>query len=476
MRWTETLWFKHLCTVIVCIFISQSVQPMTYGFTPHRPPAVSTTARDIQPNFPKHQVSSTMERVKRRLQELEVLSNIEDLMPKQVSETPNCKVSNSELEGSATTLDQPSFFPLENKRKVKQVSAKREDLSKTWFDWLTSLFVSEVHAQISDPNLESTLDANTNDPFIVQKAQELGNDANQIFAFVRDEIGYESYRGSLRGARGTLWSNAGNALDQASLLVALLRASEIPARYVHGTLPDVTSQQLILTMFPNPTRIVGCPPDDVERADPANDPQLLAETREHYWVELNIGGGFTPADPTVPNSQLGDTFAVSEGTFSEVTDALRHKVAVRLNVEFNNSLTGGLQDPKTVLNEAFNTVELVGHHLSVGHFVKTKIAGGAVFTTTTHTYSPYILMSEYGRDITEDELIRGQDYQELFSNLAFSTTFLTGVFLETDVVEPEDETGQRDVETHDISRNKPRCSGCIKSSNDPKHTRIPRTY
>ena len=131
--------------------------------------------------------------------------------------------------------------------------------------------------------------ANTTDTFIVQKASELGNDPNAIFAFVRDEIGYESYRGSLRGARGTLWSNAGNALDQASLLIALLRASGIPARYVQGTLSDELSQQLILSMFPNATRIVGCPSGDVERADPANDPNLLAETREHYWVELLIG-------------------------------------------------------------------------------------------------------------------------------------------------------------------------------------------
>ncbi len=49
-------------------------------------------------------------------------------------------------------------------------------------------------------------------------------------------IGYNSYTGSLRGARGTLWSSAGNALDVASLGVALLRASGIPAQYVAGTL------------------------------------------------------------------------------------------------------------------------------------------------------------------------------------------------------------------------------------------------
>jgi transglutaminase-like putative cysteine protease len=102
--------------------------------------------------------------------------------------------------------------------------------------WTFDFGPPPAYGQAAD--LAPTPDADSTDPFIVQKAQELGNNAAQIFAFVRDEIGYESYKGSLRGARGTLWSKAGNALDQASLLIALLRASNIPARYVQGTLPN----------------------------------------------------------------------------------------------------------------------------------------------------------------------------------------------------------------------------------------------
>ena len=65
-------------------------------------------------------------------------------------------------------------------------------------------------------------------------------------------LGYESYHGSLRGARGTLWSEAGNATDQASLLIALLRASGIPASYRQGTLDNTSAQRLILSMFSTP--------------------------------------------------------------------------------------------------------------------------------------------------------------------------------------------------------------------------------
>jgi hypothetical protein len=62
----------------------------------------------------------------------------------------------------------------------------------------------------SDPLLASTPEFDLSDPYLVAKANELGKDPQKIFAFVRDSIGFESYVGSLRGARGTLWSNAGN--------------------------------------------------------------------------------------------------------------------------------------------------------------------------------------------------------------------------------------------------------------------------
>lgn len=72
------------------------------------------------------------------------------------------------------------------------------------------------------------------DPYIVAQAASLSNDPKQIFAFVRDQIGFEAYTGSVRGARGTLWAMAGNTLDKASLLVALLGAAGFSAQYEHA--------------------------------------------------------------------------------------------------------------------------------------------------------------------------------------------------------------------------------------------------
>jgi hypothetical protein len=283
-----------------------------------------------------------------------------------------------------------------------------------------------------DPLLASTPEFDLNDPYLVAKANELGKDPQRIFAFVRDSIGFESYVGSLRGARGTLWSNAGNALDQASLLIALLRISGIPARYAQGTLAKDKAQELIASMFlPAPYRVVGFVPDDAEKSDPVNDPALIAEASQHFWVEL--GGGFVAADPAFRSAELGQTFTAASGQFAEVPDNLRHKVAVRLQAETGgNVLSAGL-DKKVVLDYTFSSAELVGKPLSLGHFVNST--PGAVLI---HTYSPYLLVGQNDGNISDDPIIRGQDYQEFISGLfgALVNQVVTGVFLEMDVIQP----------------------------------------
>ena len=52
-----------------------------------------------------------------------------------------------------------------------------------------------------DPNLlASTPDANTTDPYIQQEAAVLDYNAQNIFNFLHNDVGYNSYTGSLRGA------------------------------------------------------------------------------------------------------------------------------------------------------------------------------------------------------------------------------------------------------------------------------------
>ena len=290
--------------------------------------------------------------------------------------------------------------------------------------------------------LASTPDANTNDPFVQEQAAKLDYNPQKIFAYLNNDVGYESYVGSLQGARGTMWSAAGNSLDEASLGVALSRASGIPAQYAHGALSTALSQQLILSMFPANFQTVGYIPAGTTLSDPANDPQLLAETRDHYWFQMETGAGFVNVDTSgLPGGGLGTAFTTVTDTFAEVDDALRDKVRVSLEVEKYNSAAaafagGNGLGTTTVLDQTFNSVDLVGRSLTVSQFVVSSSINAAFLSERTNTYSPYIAVSDDGTPLDQANVIRGTDYQEVITNFPLGTQIVTGVFMDVELSGP----------------------------------------
>lgn len=89
-------------------------------------------------------------------------------------------------------------------------------------------------AQAVPDDLRPTEDAPIT-PEIQALASRLNGSPLLIYEYVRNNIAYEPYYGSRKGALLTLWEHSGNDVDTASLLLALLRASRVPARYVQGT-------------------------------------------------------------------------------------------------------------------------------------------------------------------------------------------------------------------------------------------------
>ena len=79
-------------------------------------------------------------------------------------------------------------------------------------------------------------------PGIRAKAAELGHNPVAIHNWVRNHIEWVPTWGAIQSAQDTLDKQRGNALDTASLEIALLRASDIPARYQLGTI-DVPAAQ-----------------------------------------------------------------------------------------------------------------------------------------------------------------------------------------------------------------------------------------
>ena len=90
------------------------------------------------------------------------------------------------------------------------------------------------------PTKDQAKNCEVNNPTIIGKANEfavpgdLVATAEKIYYFVRDNIAYENYANTRKGALRTLTEGKGNCCDQAHLLVALLRAAKIPTYYCHG--------------------------------------------------------------------------------------------------------------------------------------------------------------------------------------------------------------------------------------------------
>ncbi|GAB4188560.1 MAG: hypothetical protein Tsb002_14940 [Wenzhouxiangellaceae bacterium] len=287
----------------------------------------------------------------------------------------------------------------------------------------------------------STPEFDLSDPYLIQKASELGNDPVRIFEFVRDEIQYEVYSGSLRGARGALWEGAGNSFDQASLLIALLRISGYEASYQQGTLALGDAQSLILSMFdPAPYRVVGIVADDDEKADPANDPELLTDASAHTWVEATLSGQPQSLDPSFKAAQPGDAFTSVDAAYVELPEQWRHRVNITLQAEVSGfaSLSGYNLPRDDVLEASFAVAELAGKTLSLSHFVNSQATAGFISATYTHIYTPFLALVENDGNIQDDDITLGTDYQELTTTFigALANSRLTGLFLQIENVRP----------------------------------------
>jgi hypothetical protein len=286
----------------------------------------------------------------------------------------------------------------------------------------------------AQPRIQSGTSADDpTDPYIVSQAAALHNDPQQMFSFIRDQIGYQAYSGSLRGARGTLWSKAGNALDRASLLIALLRASGFTAQYVQGTLTTAQAQSLILSMFQSQYRVLGCPPGGSVLADPANDSNLLAMAGDHFWVQYSAasGGPSTAADTAFPTAQLGQTFGTLANTFDTVPLSEEIFVTFSEDVETfspaSAASVGNGTSTSTVLSQDFLSTDLIGRPVSFGQFVSSTNLATSV-TSSTNTYSPYLIVGGDPANTASDQVIRGTDFQEVLTNLPLGSEVLTGLF------------------------------------------------
>lgn len=145
-------------------------------------------------------------------------------------------------------------------------------------------------------------------PGILAKAQELGNDPVRIYEWVRNNVEFAPTWGSIQGAQMTLETKQGNAFDTASLLIALLRAAGVNARYVTGTIElPIDKVMNWAGNFSDPLAALdfmssgGIPTKGL-----VSGGKIVAARMEHVWVEAFID--YIPSRGAKHSEGQGDTW------------------------------------------------------------------------------------------------------------------------------------------------------------------------
>jgi RHS repeat-associated protein len=170
-------------------------------------------------------------------------------------------------------------------------------------------------------------------PAVLAQANALGNDYIAIADFVRTQIRTQWYAGSQKGADETLRTRAGNDIDQASLLIALLRASNAAARYVTGVV-EVPAVDLARQLGVAESRLgVALAGSGIAHRPVLAQGSIAAYRLEHVWVSAHVPFGnyrgssaddrsrsWIPLMPALKPALFEPAAAVLETTGLVVTD------------------------------------------------------------------------------------------------------------------------------------------------------------
>jgi len=173
---------------------------------------------------------------------------------------------------------------------------------------------SELGLEITPEDLAETLEVQFT-PAIKALAEELGKDPIAIYTWVYNNIRFIPSYGSIQGADMTLQNKRGNAIDTASLLIALLRYSGTPARYVYSTV------EMPIDKVMNWVGGVTVPEAALQLLGQGGIPvtglklngKFVAARIEHVWVE-----GFVDFEPSMGVRNLKpDTWVPMDASYKQ---------------------------------------------------------------------------------------------------------------------------------------------------------------
>lgn len=245
-------------------------------------------------------------------------------------------------------------------------------------------------------------------------AVHLDYDPERAFEFVRERIRYEPYRGILRGASGTLAGRAGNAVDRALLLSALLDEMLIPHRFAFARLDQSTAERLVQRAtlddtepldgpLPYPTAaIITRAGRDYARLRDALGSRMdgitgdewttaVEAARDHVWVQRAMTAEWLDLDPSMPDGMPGETIARPDATSEQPPEMEPWTIGVEVLIE---TLEGGVLVERSVLDEQLDPLTTIGDGVFLVFRPELGAIGGAVTErlTGSEPWTPVLLM------------------------------------------------------------------------------------
>jgi hypothetical protein len=162
-----------------------------------------------------------------------------------------------------------------------------------------------------------------------------GGDWQESFRFVRDSILTEPSRFPLKTGQGVLWSRRGNSLEKALLLATLLQEKGQTVQLAEGELDDAQAKNLLGSIFAAGKSFSF--KEGVPLSVPADDPNLLAAVKKHYWVQLEKEDGWADLDPCFPSAEAGKAFAQAQNTYDPAAEDLMTRVSLSLEYDQGES-------------------------------------------------------------------------------------------------------------------------------------------
>jgi RHS repeat-associated protein len=191
---------------------------------------------------------------------------------------------------------------------------------------------------------------------VKQLAQQLDNNPTKIFAWAYDTIRMVPTWGASQTTAQVLDSRRGNAHDNANALIGLLRAANVPARYITGTIEvpigiaqswlggvDAAGVQRLLTQ------------GGIRHTAIVTGGTVQAIQMEHVWVEAWID--YAPARGALPaRVGGGDTWVPLDAAFKRGVLVTAPNVAQQINYSSTN-LTARLN--AAILNNSTRRISAV---------------------------------------------------------------------------------------------------------------------